>query len=86
MNYMIILKMSSNRDLKLIFSDFQFGSSVDQIEQIYSDATKQPLNFFKISVDEQDLNRKFSKNFKEYYHIKKETSYGDSDSDSSDDD
>ena len=74
MNYMIILKMSSNRDLKLIFSDFQFGSSIDKIEHIYSDATKQSLHFFKIDVDQQDLNKKFSKNFTEFYQIKDESS------------
>jgi hypothetical protein len=83
MNYMIILKMSSNRDLKLIFSDFQFGSSVDEIEHIYNDATKQPLNFFKISVDEQDLNKKFSRNFTEFFQIKDESSSDEESSDES---
>ena len=66
--YLMILKLSSVRDLRLILSDFGTGK-VDEMEQIYIDATKQQFDFFKIDVDQQDDNKKFSKNFTDFYTL-----------------
>lgn len=69
MQYVILLKISSFRDLRLIFSDFQFGDDKEAIVRIYNEATGQFPNFLKISIDEQDLDRKFSKNFTDFYKV-----------------
>ena len=54
---------------------------------MYEIATKEPLNFFKIDVDCQDINKKFSKNFKDFFVLEKEKKTDiDSDSDNSDSD
>ena len=63
MNYLLILKLSSARDLRLIISDFSIGSNVDEIEAMYKDATNERFNFFKIDVDQQNDDKRLSKNF-----------------------
>ena len=69
MQYLILLKISSARDLKLIFSDFSFGSDREAIVRIYREATASFPNFLKIDVDQQDLQRKFTRNFTEFFRI-----------------
>ena len=57
---------------------------------MYLEATKKPLDFFKISVEEQAKNKKFSKNFKDFFILdakpdepkKKEIGKNDSESES----
>ena len=70
MQYIILLKISSFRDLKLIFSDFQFGDDKDAFVRIYNEATGEFPNFLKISIDEQDFDKKFSKNFTDFFRVK----------------
>jgi hypothetical protein len=36
---------------------------------IYKDATQIPFNFLKVSTDERDDNRRFSKNWTSFYKI-----------------
>ena len=63
MNYLLILKLSSARDLRLIISDFSIGSDVNKIEQYYRDATNERFCFFKVDVDQQNDDLRLSKNF-----------------------
>ena len=74
MNYLIILKLSSNRDLNLIMSEFSLGLDKNELLDIYKDATKQKFNFLKIDLDQSDDGKKFSKNFTQFYQLKNEDS------------
>ena len=69
MQYLCLLKMSSGKDLRLIVSDFALGLEIDQLQEIYKNATKEQFNFSKINIDEGDANKKFSLNFKDFYSI-----------------
>jgi hypothetical protein len=69
MQYLLLLKMSSGKDLRLIVSDFALGLDIDQLQEIYKDATKIQFNFLKINIDEGDPNKKFSLNFNDFYDI-----------------
>ena len=40
---------------------------------IYKDATKVPFDFLKLSLDERDDNKRFSKNWTAFYHIENES-------------
>jgi len=76
-SYLIILKLSSDRDLKLILGDFALGLDQSKLMQVYKDATSEKFNFLKVDLDEPNNNRKFSHNWTGFYHLDD----GDSDSD-----
>ena len=61
--YLIILKLSSVRDLNLMLSDFSLGVNRDELAMIYKDATKVKFDFLKVDIDNGDNNKKFSKNW-----------------------
>jgi len=67
--YLILLKLSSNRDLNLILGDFSLGVDKEELALIYKDATKRKFDFLKVAIDEPNNNRKFSKNWTQFYHI-----------------
>ena len=73
-NYVIILKLSGKRDLNLILSNYALGIDVDQIIDLYKNATKDKFNFLKIDIENRDDNRKFSHNFIDFYKIGNEDS------------
>jgi hypothetical protein len=66
LNYLIITKVSSDKDLKLICSNYTLGVSLDKMVKLYEDATSTQTNFFKVDLTTADLSRKFSKNFVNY--------------------
>ena len=68
-NYLILLKLSSKRDLNLILADYGLGVDREELMTIYKDATKIPFDFLKVSTDERDDNRRFSKNWTSFYNI-----------------
>lgn len=60
-NYIWLGKGMSKRDLRLILSEFAMGISVDDLERIYNDLTKEQMNFMML-----DLNkRRIKHNIKE---------------------
>ena len=69
LNYMILLKIRGFRDLKLILKDANLGIEVEELEAIYNDATKNNLDFLKISCVEKDDNKLLSKNFDGFYML-----------------
>ena len=73
-NYVIILKLSGKRDLNLILSNYALGIDVDQIIDLYKNATKDKFSFLKIDIENRDDNRKFSHNFIDFYKIENEDS------------
>ena len=76
--YLILLKLSSIRDLNLILSDFSLGVDRKQLAAVYRDATSEQFQFLKVDIDNPDNNKKFSRNFTDFYVF-------DSDSDDSED-
>jgi hypothetical protein len=68
-NYVMILKLSGIKDMKLILSNYSLGLEVNEIIKLYKDATKQKFDFLKISVEERDENKIFSHNFTGFYKI-----------------
>lgn len=74
MTYMIITSINSIKDLKAILKEYQIGKI--QLSQIVSmfekatDKTEDPddLPFFKMDLNSCPLNKKFSKNFLEYFN------------------
>ena len=68
-NYLILLKLGSKRDLNLILADYGLGVERDELMAIYKDASQIPFNFLKISTDERDDSKRFSKNWTQFYNI-----------------
>ena len=68
-NYLILLKLSSARDLNLIMSDFSLGMDRKELALVYKDATKEKFSFLKVDIDNEVDNRKFSKNWTQFYEI-----------------
>ena len=71
-SHLILLKLSSNRDLNLILSDYSLGLNRDELAMIYKDATRTKFDFLKVAVDEPDNNKKFSHNWTDFYKIENE--------------
>jgi len=65
-NYLILLKLSSNRDLNTVLRDFSYDKNV---RDLYKHATKEKLNFFKVDIDNPDDNKRFSHNWTNYYKL-----------------
>jgi hypothetical protein len=75
MNYLIILKLSGERELTMILRNYSLGLEPKALLDIYKDAVKTQFNFLKISISAPE-NKKFSKNWTDFYKIS-----NDSDSD-----
>ena len=71
LSYIFLIKISQKRDLNLILLDSGDMLGKDQLKKLYDDATKEKFNFLKINLNTSDLNKKFSKNFNEFYLLEK---------------
>jgi len=69
--YLLIVKVGQKRDLNLILSDSGGLVEKEELKRLYDDATKEKFNFLKINLNTTDLNKKFSKNFNEFYLLEK---------------
>jgi ABC-type oligopeptide transport system ATPase subunit len=67
LSYIWLVKIGQKRDLNLILADS--GGLVDKktLMHLYEDATQQKFNFLKINLNTVDMNKKFSKNFIDFY-------------------
>ncbi len=45
----------NKRDLRLILSEFALGISVNDLESIYAELTKQPMNFMTIDINNRNI-------------------------------
>jgi len=61
-SYMVILKLSGNREVNLILSEFGLGVSRDQLLNMYCYATKEKFSPLLIDL-EQDSSNRFRKGF-----------------------
>ena len=69
MNYIVLFKLTSARDLNMIIGEFSVGHDKNQLKSIYKDATKEKFNFLKIDIEEPNDNNRFSHNFTGFYQI-----------------
>ncbi len=67
LNYLLLLKLSSARDLRLVMSDYALGITPEELVELHRDATREPMQFLKIDINTGDENKKFSKGFLDYY-------------------
>jgi hypothetical protein len=70
--YLLLLKLSSSRDLNMILSECSLGDKIDKAElhEVYEEATRDKFCFLKIDLDNTDENKKFSKNFNDFFTFK----------------
>lgn len=67
-NYLFVLKMGNIRDIKLIMNEFSLGVTKEQLLNMYKYATKGKFNVLTIDKEITDDNKKFRKNFLEYFN------------------
>ena len=65
-NYMIILKLSGNRELKVILSEFGLGVDKDTLLAIYKEATKEKFQPLIVDLESGDDDKKFRSGFLTY--------------------
>jgi len=72
LGFLLLVKLSAKRDINMIMKDTGgLGIDDDKIfEKLYMDATKKPMNFLKIDINNPDTNKKFSINFNNFIKIK----------------
>ena len=69
LSYLIILKLSSDRDLSLILSENSLGIDKDMLKQVYKDSTRVQFDFLKIDINQGDDNKRFSHNWTGFYEV-----------------
>lgn len=68
-NYIVIKKLGSKKDLRMILNDNSLGIDMDDLEEIYNYATNNPFYFLLIDVDENNERKKFRRGFLEFVQI-----------------
>jgi GTPase SAR1 family protein len=71
-SHILLLKLGSMNDLDIIMRNYSLGIDKEMLRAIYKDATKEKFNFLKIDVNNPDMNKKFSKNFNDFYQLENE--------------
>jgi hypothetical protein len=69
LNYIILLKIRGDRNLKLILKDCNIGLDMDDFNEIYRDATQTEFSFLKIGIANRDDDKVLSKGFDKFYQI-----------------
>ena len=67
--YAIFLQISSDADLGRILSNYNVGIEKGVFRAIFKNAVSQKLCSFKIDISNSDLNKKFSRNWTDFYEI-----------------
>jgi len=73
LTYIILIRLSGDRDLKLVLSDYSLGIKADELLKLFKKATKVKFDFLKLDVDSSNMNKKYSHNWKGFYEIEDET-------------
>ena len=69
LTYIILIRLSSDKDLKLVLSDYSLGLEPDVLLRLFKQATKEQFDFFKLDIDSSDINRKYSHNWDNYFQL-----------------
>ena len=65
-NYVIILKLSGEKEIKMILKEVGLGLSKEQLLNMYNYATNQKFHCLIVDCESTDLEHKYRKNFLEY--------------------
>lgn len=73
-SYLILVKVSGQRDLNMILKDTGSLGLEDEslLKKMYNKATSTKMNFLKIDLNTSDLNKKFSINFTDFFKLNEE--------------
>jgi hypothetical protein len=69
-SYMVILKLSGNREVNIILSEFGLGITKEQLFKVYEEATKEKFSPLLIDM-EADKEHRFRKGFIEIINVEK---------------
>lgn len=69
MTHLVLLRLNDAGDLSRILAKFPLGCTLDQLRKMHQDATKQKFSALKIDSTTSKANRRFSKDFTEFYQI-----------------
>lgn len=69
LTHLMLLKLSSVRDLNIIMTDYTLGIEKEELKQLYQDATSNKFHFLFIDINSTDENKKFSYCFNDWYKI-----------------
>ena len=67
-DYIIIVKIGSNKDLKSVLRDYSLGVDINTLTRLYKHATQTFPSFFKLSL-KAPQDKMFSKNFTEFIQV-----------------
>ena len=73
LSYIWIVKIGQRRDLNLILADSGGLVEKDVLRKLYEESTSETFSFLKINLNTIDLNRKFSRNFNDFFLLDKTT-------------
>ena len=68
-NYVIILKLSGEKEVKMILKEVGLGLTKDQLMKMYEYCTKEKFNTMIVDCESNDPNRKYRHNFCEYLTV-----------------
>jgi len=73
-SYLILVKVSGQRDLNMILKDTGSLGLEDEslLKKMYNKATSTKMNFLKIDLNTSNLNKKFSVNFTDFFTLNEE--------------
>jgi hypothetical protein len=67
LSYLMLLKVSSDQDLKRVLRDYSLGISPEELADMHQEATNQKFSFLKIDIQTANKDKKFSKNFTDFF-------------------
>ena len=66
---LMLLKLSSMRDLNMVMADYNLGLTKEEVKSIYKDATQRSGDFLKIDPNTADNNKRYSRNWTDFYRV-----------------
>ena len=67
LSYIFLVKVGQKRDLNLILQDCGGLVEKKELMQLYTEASKERFHFLKINLNTCDMNKKFSRNFNDFF-------------------
>jgi len=65
-NYLIVLKLSGEKEIKMMLKEVGLGLTKEQLINMYQYATNEKFNVLIIDYESSDITHKYRKNFTEY--------------------
>lgn len=65
-NYVVILKLSGEKEIKMILKEIGLGLTKEQLMKMYEYSTKDKFNTFIVDCESNDKKHKYRHNFTEY--------------------